>query len=143
MQKHLSMRLLVVSAVIVLFLPHVHGWDDRRRVCLAVSCQMSNWISWTSCTAPCGTGTRSRTRFVVTAASCGGTICPTLRAESKACNTGCCPVSCVWSWSSWSSCLGFASSTQYRTAVIARLSSCGGISCPTEQNVTRVCDTGR
>jgi hypothetical protein len=54
-----------------------------------VDCVVSDWSDWSACSPECGgTGTRTRTRTVVTEASCGGAACPPL-SEEEPCGT--CP----------------------------------------------------
>jgi hypothetical protein len=47
-------------------------------------CTVSDWSEWSACSAECGGGATTRTRTVITEASCGGT-CPEL-SESVSCN---------------------------------------------------------
>jgi hypothetical protein len=66
----------------------------------------------------------TRTRTIVTPASCGGTVCPSL-TETRSC---CVPVDCVVSaWSAWSICDG---ETRTRTRTVVTPASCGGVACP-------------
>ncbi|HET8523322.1 MAG TPA: hypothetical protein VFL82_08820 [Thermomicrobiales bacterium] len=55
--------------------------------CAPVDCVVSDWSDWSACSAECG-GTRTRTRTVVTEASCDGAACPPL-SEEESCGT--CP----------------------------------------------------
>ena len=71
-------------------------WRRRRRrrrrspTCHASDCTVSSWSGWGSCSYPCGTsGTQSRSRYVTSQASCGGS-CPFHLSESQACNRGGC-----------------------------------------------------
>jgi hypothetical protein len=41
-----------------------------------VDCVFGEWMEWSPCSATCGGGTQSRTRFIVTPASNGGQDCP-------------------------------------------------------------------
>jgi OOP family OmpA-OmpF porin len=47
------------------------------------------WSDWSACSAPCGSGTQTRTRPVVTQPANGGAALPTL-SESRSCNTQAC-----------------------------------------------------
>jgi hypothetical protein len=51
-----------------------------------VNCVVSAWSEWSSCSAACGGGTRTRTRTIITPAANGGDPCPPLE-ETEACNT--------------------------------------------------------
>jgi hypothetical protein len=97
--------------------------------CCAVNCVLNPWSSWSSCSATCGGGTRSRSRTKSSAESCGGT-CDVLN-ESEPCSTGCCPSNCVWAaFGAWSGCsVTCGMGTQTRTRAIQTAEACGG-SCP-------------
>ena len=56
---------------------------------VAVDGKVGPWSDWSSCSAPCGGGTQTRTRKVVTQPANGGAPLPAL-TESKACNTQAC-----------------------------------------------------
>ena len=58
-----------------------------------VDCTVSEWSAWSGCSVECGSGERTRTRTIVTDASCGGVECPPL-SESEACNGDVCAVIC-------------------------------------------------
>ena len=47
------------------------------------------WSDWSACSAPCGSGTQTRTRPVVTQPANGGAALPTL-SENRSCNTQAC-----------------------------------------------------
>ena len=51
------------------------------------------WSAWSACSAPCGSGTqsRSRTRTIAEPAACGGTCSPPTQTQSRSCNTHSCP----------------------------------------------------
>jgi len=53
------------------------------------NCVTGEWRSWASCTKSCGSGTKYRTRAVMTPASNGGTSCGTT-SETVSCNTQSC-----------------------------------------------------
>lgn len=53
-----------------------------------VDCVVSGWSDWSACSRLCGAGTQTRTRTIVTPASCGGIACPTL-TDSQSCSGAC------------------------------------------------------
>ena len=136
---HCASWLLALGAIVVVFsTSNALFWRRRRRRCSAVSCRVSSWSSWSSCSRTCGSGVKTRTRTKTRSASCGGT-CPYDFTDTKRCNSNCCPVNCVYSWGSWSSCSGCGMSTHSRSSTIYRYSRCNGNSCPSRQ--TRSCNT--
>ena len=58
--------------------------DCHTNLC-PVDCEMSRWGVWSSCSASCGTGQRSRTRTVVREAANWGNKCPANREEVEPC----------------------------------------------------------
>ena len=110
-------------------------------VCSAVDCTVSSWSSWSSCSRTCGSGVKTRTRTKTSYASCGGSCHYHSFQETKTCNSNCCPVDCLYSWGSWSSCLGCGMSSHSRSPTIHRYSRCKGNSCPSKQ--TRSCNTNK
>ena len=132
--------LILALGVIAAVLTPLNAWRRRRRRrCPVTHCRVSSWTSWSSCTRSCGGGSATRTRRKTSSQSCGGG-CPYHFTETKLCNTNCCPVNCVYTWSSWSNCAGCGTSTQSRSPNIKRQSSCNGRACPAKQ--TRSCNTG-
>ena len=78
-------------------------------------CQVSPWSAWAPCSAPCGGGTMTRARHVVS----HGLHCPTLSDESE-CNVQACPVCVLGAWSAWSACsvaCGGGSQTRQRAVL--------------------------
>merc|ERR1712055_890498 len=64
----------------------------------------SEWSAWGSCSATCGGGSQTRTRFC-TPPQNGGQDCQGDSTEQQPCNSQPCPVDGVWSsWSAWSDC---------------------------------------
>jgi hypothetical protein len=96
-----------------------------------VNCSVSDWSSWSPCTAKCGGGTQTRTRIVTRQASYGGNPCPIL-TESQNCNTQQCGVDCeVTDWSDWSACdKECGGGSQKRTRSVTKQPSNGGQGCP-------------
>jgi hypothetical protein len=95
-----------------------------------VSCAVSTWSDWSTCTAGCNTGTQVRTRDITTPTMCGGSVCPALE-ESRNCNTQPCAEHCVPSlWGSWGACtLSCGSGSTSRTRSIISPSRYGGLPC--------------
>jgi len=56
-------------------------------------CQVTSWGPYSPCSKTCGNGRKTRARTVVSKASVGGYVCPSL-TESAACNSQACPVDC-------------------------------------------------
>jgi hypothetical protein len=106
--------------------------------CCAVNCVLNPWSSWSSCSATCGGGTRSRSRTKSSAESCGGT-CDVLN-ESEPCSTGCCPSNCVWAaFGAWSGCsVTCGMGTQTRSRTVQTAETCGG-SCPGGTSDSQTC----
>ena len=89
------------------------------------------WGNWGACSETCGPGTETRTRTVITKASCGGSCSP--GSEVRKCSIACCPVDCsVGDWTSWTPssvpCGTTIDQTRERKIVVD--ASCGGAACP-------------
>ena len=54
--------------------------------CCRVNCAWT-WNAWSACSG-CGISTQTRTVRILRNPSCGGTRCPTIRSETRSCNTG-------------------------------------------------------
>ena len=68
------------------------------------SCEVSDWSDFTNCSKPCGGGTQTRFRNIVTKPQSGGEACPPL-IETIPCNTHKCGKNCIVSnWGEWSKC---------------------------------------
>jgi hypothetical protein len=79
-------------------------WDNTPaptqaiREAVAVHCKVTDWSSWSSCSARCGEGVKFRVRSVRTIDQNGGDQCPPLREDAK-CVAQDCPVHCeVGDW---------------------------------------------
>ena len=57
----------------------------------AVDCIWGEYGAWTSCSATCGGGLRTRTKLVATPASNGGAPCTGSATETETCNANGCP----------------------------------------------------
>ena len=109
-----------------------------------IDCILSDWSTWSSCDAPCGTniqGKQERTRTIIRNANKCGKQCGKLHTE-RSCTRPCCPVNCVYSWSAWSSCKGCGSNgEQTSLRVISQYESCGGTCVKPSRK--RTCYTGK
>jgi len=117
--------------------------DRHTRTCnvqaCPIDCKISGWSGSSTCTEKCGGGITSKTRSVINAAAHGGVECAT-RTQKDNCNTHPCPVDCVHSWNSWSTCsLTCGTGVQTRTYDVDTAAVHGGDECPTEMD--RVCNT--
>ena len=68
-----------------------------------VDCTVAEWGNWNACSEVCGSGVRSRDRYIVTAPSNGGAPCPPQK-EVENCNTQACPADCTFEVLAWSPC---------------------------------------
>ena len=143
--------LLVLLAFLTVLMSPSGSWAwrrrRRRRWCRRQKCVLNSfWRNAGTCSRSCGWGTVLQQKGIQTYPSCGGSPCPSpsssLRRRYVRCYKRCCPVSCLYSWNSWSTCSGCGMSTQRRTMKIARDSSCGGTNCPSTRTQTRSCNTG-
>ncbi|XP_062856878.1 spondin-1b isoform X2 [Trichomycterus rosablanca] len=72
----------------------------------ASPCMLSEWISWSPCSASCGMGMRSRERYIKAFPE-DGSSCrePTEETEKCVVNDDCSPSSCVVTeWADWETC---------------------------------------
>ena len=65
-----------------------------RQICNQQSCpkdcSVSEWSKWSNCDKPCGTGNKTRSRYIITPPDNDGKKCPTNLIENKQCNTTSC-----------------------------------------------------
>lgn len=117
------------------------GGGGGGPVLAPVDCVVSSWSAFSPCTKPCGGGTQTRTRTVVTPAANGGAPCPSL-IDTVSCNTQPCPVDCVVSdWSAWGPCSApCGGGTQTRSRTVLTFPANGGQPCP-QMTQTQDCNT--
>ncbi|CAK0874514.1 unnamed protein product, partial [Prorocentrum cordatum] len=99
-------------------------------------CEVSDWDEWSSCTALCGGGSRSRSRAVLVEAKDGGEPCPQQTTETGACAQEACEVDCVLGdWGPWGQCSrACGGGLRQRTQQVVRPAVGGGY-CPSEQHL--------
>eukprot|EP00992_Anisonema_acinus_P015677 TRINITY_DN9845_c0_g1_i1.p1 TRINITY_DN9845_c0_g1~~TRINITY_DN9845_c0_g1_i1.p1 ORF type:complete len:1608 (-),score=285.57 TRINITY_DN9845_c0_g1_i1:1661-6484(-) len=127
--------------------PSLDQYRSCASDCCPVDCVVEEWTGWSTCSATCGSGTQSRSRGVITQASCYGVGCPAL-TEDQPCSTECCPQDCqLGEWSGWTECdrdCGGGVRTRTRQVVLPQ---CEGAPCPQEglsgstQTETQDCNT--
>uniref|UniRef100_A0A672G4Z2 Adhesion G protein-coupled receptor B1a n=1 Tax=Salarias fasciatus TaxID=181472 RepID=A0A672G4Z2_SALFA len=100
------------------------------------------WSAWSMCSATCGEGWQSRTRFCVS--SSYSTQCSGPLREQRPCNNSAiCPVDGVWNeWSSWSSCSSSCSNGTMQRTRECNGPSYGGSECRGEWLETVDCFLG-
>lgn len=103
-----------------------------------VDCVVSEWGEWEECTSPCGGGTTSRARTVITPPSGGGKSCSGCLNEIKGCNKQACSdqVDCKWGeWHSWGACskpCGGGQKSRFRH--IVTMPKHGGMACEEKES---------
>jgi len=73
----------------------------------SVSCVLSGWTAWDTCSATCGVGQEMRTRTIVTQATHHGQYCEGDLTNTRPCKMDDCggDQDCVWNeWAEWSAC---------------------------------------
>ncbi|CAD7936457.1 unnamed protein product [Amoebophrya sp. A120] len=109
-------------------------------------CVLSEWDSWSQCTAACGGGQTYRTRGILKEAKNGGKTCENdVMKETKPCNEEVCaqPIDCeVSAWEPWSSCSATCNGGQrFRRRVIEQHAAAGGKSCDYDLEEVEACGT--
>jgi hypothetical protein len=73
--------------------------------CCPVDMQLSDWHTWSPCTATCGGGWQSRFRLISVYPRCGGRVLSDSLIEYQRCNEQCCNRPCVYHpYIGWSPC---------------------------------------
>ena len=98
---------LVLFFILVVDIHHYSAWRRRRRRrCPVVHCNVTSWSYWSSCSAStCGRqGSQTRSRYIITNASCGIDTCLPNLQESRLCYGSRIENCQLSSWSQWSAC---------------------------------------
>jgi len=107
-----------------------------------IDCKAADWGSWSRCTATCGGGTQTRTRYLETAAQNGGLPCTESLKEVDHCADVQCESpgrDCVLgSWSEWSACNDALQQTRHRAVDVSPSGS--GSTCSEELSQTTPCE---
>lgn len=117
----------------------------QREICNEQPCRqdclVSDWSGFSECSAPCGGGSRSRSRTMLVQPQAGGALCPELQ-QTEACNPTPCPVDCVLGdWTPWGECserCGGGVRLRRRPVLVA--AQHGGAACPTPLEESRPCN---
>merc|ERR1719428_16730 len=94
-----------------------------------VDCIISPWTGWSECSATCGEGVQTRTRFEEVVALYGGRKCPKKKKMERFCEIMPCAINGKWGeWKEWGDCnQECGPGVQRRTRVIAIHAAFGGI----------------
>ena len=138
------MNVMFVVSFVLLFVPMFDSWLMPCNPLKSRNCKVSEWSSWSACTASCDTNTegkQTKTRTKTQDKYCLGIACGKL-FEERTCNRVCCPVNCVYSWGAWSSCKGCGTNGQQTSLpVLSQNAKCGGTCVKTDRK--RTCDAGK
>eukprot|EP00434_Breviolum_minutum_P040330 symbB.v1.2.035834.t1/scaffold4918.1/size32921/2 len=108
-------------------------------------CQLSEWDEWSECSSRCGTGSKSRSRSIVSESMFGGNPCEGPLKELARCEVSECNiVNCRWGdWSGWSDCsCECGGGTKRRTRHVAEAPRNGGLACePQDKEEAFPCST--
>jgi hypothetical protein len=116
--------------------PHPNGYIDTQN-CNTQPCPINcagSFGAFDTCSAPCGSGIKSRTYTIQTNAEHGGTTCPHPNGhiDTQNCNTQPCPpIDCVGSFGAFDSCsASCGGGTKSRTYTIQTNAENRGTTCP-------------
>jgi len=110
-------------------------------------CKVSEWTTWSSCSASCAGGSSTRERTIIQEPSGGGLGCDSSLAEVRQCNRRPCkekhrPVDCtIGDWQDWGAC-GKCGGSRKRFRHILQFPAHGGNDCvPTDIQETGTCQS--
>ncbi|KAL7885412.1 hypothetical protein AOLI_G00057070 [Acnodon oligacanthus] len=104
-------------------------------------CMLSEWISWSPCSASCGMGMRSRERYIKQFPE-DGSSCrePTEETEKCVVNEDCSPSSCiVTEWSDWEPCSASCGVGMRKRVRMMKMSASDGSLCRAEMEEVEKC----
>ncbi|XP_008582846.1 PREDICTED: spondin-1 [Galeopterus variegatus] len=105
------------------------------------TCTMSEWITWSPCSISCGTGMRSRERYVKQFPE-DGSVCtlPTEETEKCTVNEDCAPSSClVTEWGEWDECSATCGMGMKKRHRMVKMSPADGSMCKAETSQAEKC----
>ncbi|XP_073664742.1 spondin-1 isoform X2 [Tursiops truncatus] len=105
------------------------------------TCTMSEWITWSPCSISCGTGMRSRERYVKQFPE-DGSVCtlPTEETEKCTVNEECSPSSClVTEWGEWDECSATCGMGMKKRHRMVKMSPADGSMCKAETSQAEKC----
>ena len=139
-----KMLSLANATILVLFFILVIDIRHCSELCFPVNCSVTSWSYWSSCSVSrCKRqGSQSRSRSITTHPECGGNSCPSNLRESRLCYGSRAENCQVSSWSYWNSCSASTcgrQGSQTRSRSITSYPSCGGNTCPSNLQESRLC----
>uniref|UniRef100_A0A8I5N833 Spondin-1 n=1 Tax=Papio anubis TaxID=9555 RepID=A0A8I5N833_PAPAN len=105
------------------------------------TCTMSEWITWSPCSISCGTGMRSRERYVKQFPE-DGSVCtlPTEETEKCTVNEECSPSSCLMTeWGEWDECSATCGMGMKKRHRMIKMSPADGSMCKAETSQADKC----
>ncbi|KAB0370901.1 hypothetical protein FD755_017310 [Muntiacus reevesi] len=105
------------------------------------TCTMSEWITWSPCSISCGTGMRSRERYVKQFPE-DGSVCtlPTEETEKCTVNEECSPSSCLTTeWGEWDECSATCGMGMKKRHRMVKMSPADGSMCKAETSQAEKC----
>ncbi|XP_069479685.1 spondin-1 isoform X1 [Ambystoma mexicanum] len=105
------------------------------------TCMMSEWITWSPCSSSCGSGMRSRERYVKQFPD-DGSVCKVPTEETEPCivNEECLPSSCfVTEWAEWEECSATCGLGMKKRHRMIKMTPADGSMCKTETTEVEKC----
>ncbi|KAJ3593581.1 hypothetical protein NHX12_005915 [Muraenolepis orangiensis] len=146
-EKGKRMRQRMLKAQLDLSVPCPHTQDFEP--CMgpgcsdenASTCVMSEWITWSPCSATCGVGARSRERYVKQFPEDGSACAvPTEETDSCVVNHECGPSSClVTEWGEWDACSATCGLGMKRRERVVKMPPADGSVCGADVLETEKC----